>query len=138
MSELEETDLTDSGYDCDHCGGEIYITHKLMTGRPAAGYYLCRRCGCEWTLKGDVLHIGVVASCRSAQKQRIGGDSFSLPELPAFSGRRRILWGVGVVILLLVLLRFGGLMLFRFLLPLLVLGVLVYLVFKYGREQMWW
>lgn len=138
MTEEQKINQEDSGYDCDHCGGEILLSREISRGRPASGYYQCRSCGCEWTLKGDVLHIGTEPGCKTAQRDRMGGGGLQLPEISEISIWRRAALIIGGVILFLVLLRFGGLMLFRFLLPLFVIGLLVYLVFKMGREQEWW
>lgn len=138
MTEEQKTNLEDSGFDCDHCGGEILISRKITAGRPLPGYYLCNRCGCEWTLKGDVIHIGTGKDCKVSQRKRMAGAAVQLPELSEISVWRRAALIMGGVILLLVLLRFGGLMLFRFLLPFLVIGLLIYLVFKWGRGQDWW
>ncbi len=138
MTEEQKTNQEDSGYDCDHCGGEILLRREMSPGRPAQGYYQCRSCGCEWTLKGDVLHVGTGRGCKTAQRNRMGGGGFQLPELSEISVWRRAAIIIGGVILFLVLLRFGGLMLFRFLLPVIVIGFLIYLVFKLGREQEWW
>lgn len=138
MTEEEKTNLEDSGFDCDHCGGEILISRALTTGRPLLGYYLCKNCGCEWTLKGDVIHIGTGQDCKASQRKRMGGGALHLPQLSDISIWQRAALIIGGLILFLVLLRFGGLMLFRLLLPLLVIGLLIYLVFKLGREQEWW
>lgn len=138
MTEEQKAHLEDSGFDCDHCGGEILINRTVTSGRPVHGYYVCQSCGCEWTLKGDVLHIGTSSGCKAAQRNRMGGDGFQIPEISEISVWRRAALIIGGMILFLVLLRFGGLMLFRFLLPLFVIGFLIYLVFKLGREQQWW
>ena len=138
MTEEQRTHLEDSGYDCDHCGGEILVVRDMVSGRPMQGYYRCQSCGCEWTLKGDVLHIGTRRGCKASQRKRMGGGGFQLPEISEISVWRRAALIIGGVILFLVLLRFGGLMLFRFLLPVIVIGFLIYLVFKMGREQEWW
>jgi hypothetical protein len=68
----------------------------------------------------------------------MGDGGLQIPEIGKISIWRRTALIIGGVILFLVLLRLGGLMLFRFLLPFLVIGFLIYLVFKFGREQMWW
>jgi hypothetical protein len=68
----------------------------------------------------------------------MGAGVVQLPELSGISVWQRVALIIGGVILFLVLLRFGGLMLFRFLLPIAVIGFLIYLVFKLGREQEWW
>jgi len=68
----------------------------------------------------------------------MGGVGFQIPEISEISVWRRAALIIGGMILFLVLLRFGGLMLFRFLLPVFVIGLLIYLVFKWGREQQWW
>lgn len=138
MTEEQKKNLEDSGYDCDHCGGEILLNRELIPGRPVHGHYLCQRCGCEWTLKGDVLHIGTGPNCKAFQRKRMGSGGLQIPEIGEISVWRRAALIIGGVIVFLVLLRFGGLMLFRFLLPLIVIGFLIYLVFKLGREQQWW
>lgn len=138
MTEHQKKNYEDSGYDCDHCGGEILLSREMSPGRPAQGYYQCRRCGCEWTLKGDVLHIGTEQGCKTAQRERLGGSGFQIPEISEISVWQRVALIIGGVILFLILLRVGGLMLFRFLIPIVVIGFLVYLVFKMGREQEWW
>ena len=138
MTEERKTQLEDSGYDCDHCGGEILLNREMTPGRPVHGYYQCRRCGCEWTLKGDVLHIGSGRHCKASQRKRMGGGGVQLPEIFEVSVWRRTALIIGGVLLFLILLRFGGLMLFRFLLPVIVIGFLIYLVFKMGRDQEWW
>lgn len=138
MTEQQKKNQEDSGYDCDHCGGEILINREITSGRPVHGYYLCQRCGCEWTLKGDVLHVGTGPNCKASQRKRMGGQGYQIPEIAELSIWRRAALIIGGLILFLVLLRVGGLMLFRFLLPFIVIGFLLYLIFKWGREQEWW
>ena len=138
MTEEQRKQLEDSGYDCDHCGGEILLNRAVSSGRPVVGYYVCQRCGCEWTLKGDVQHIGTGRDCKSAQRKRMGGDGLQIPEISEISVWRRVAIFIGGIVLLLIMLRFGGLLLLRFLIPLLVIIVLMYFVFKLGREQEWW
>jgi hypothetical protein len=130
--------LEDSGFDCDHCGGEICLSRELLPGHPTNGFYQCQQCGCEWSLKGDVIHIGTGKMCQEAQRKRMGGGWRSELPIPEFSGWRRALIIIGGLLLLLVLIRFGGLMIFRLLLPLLVIGALIYWLYRLGQEQEWW
>lgn len=136
----KETNWVDSGYDCDHCGGEIAQLKARKAARPSHAYYRCRHCGCEWTRKGDVVRIGEGAACRPAQGQRMS----QAPPPQSWRGWLTAVprWAriVVAVLLLLLLLRFApvGFLLLRFLLPVALVGFIVYLVVRLGREQQWW
>ncbi len=138
MSEEQNKNLEDSGFDCDHCGGRILVSRAVTPGRPVHGYYVCQSCGCEWTLKGDVLHIGTGYDCQASQRKRMGGDGLQFPDMKEMSVWQRVALIGGGIVLLLILIRFGGFMMLRFLFPLLIVVVLIYLVIKLGREQEWW
>jgi hypothetical protein len=129
----------DSGYDCDHCGGELLRLKARRPSRPNDAYYRCQRCDCKWTLGGDVVQVGQGAYCHEAQGRRQGNVN------PQESNWLEWLWTlprwvqmVGGVLLLLLLLRFGGLMLFRLLLPVALLALMGYLILRYGQEREWW
>ena len=78
------TDWEDSGFDCDHCGGEILKRTDHETGRADFISYQCAKCGCQWAEGGDVLRIGHGAYCRSAQRRRMQQqqETITPPELP--------------------------------------------------------
>ncbi len=61
------TKWKDSGFDCDHCGGEILERTDRETGQADFICYQCRECGCQWTLSGDVLRVGSGTHCKAAQ-----------------------------------------------------------------------
>lgn len=128
-----ETTWEDSGYDCDHCGGEILLRTDRETGQPDAVCYQCRECGCQWTLSGDVQRVGSLSNCRTAYKDRVDTPPVNWQDLLS-----RRLWVILALVAGVVLLRFGGGAALRFLLPLLLIGVAAFLLVRYGRTQMWW
>lgn len=125
------TTWRDSGYDCDHCGGEIHERTDYETGQPKSVCYQCRRCGCQWSLGGDVLRVGNGRYCQAAQIKRSNpmSDGFTLPA-----------WLVIVlaVLTLLILVRFGGLVALRYLIPVAIAALVVFSLVRLGREQEWW
>lgn len=138
------TDWEDSGFDCDHCGGEILKRIDHETGRPDQISYQCAECGCQWAIGGDILRVGNGTYCMAAQRQRNKQqEPTKLPELPAdlneWAGLlSKSLWILIAVIAGVILLRFGGAMVVRLLLPVAVIGVGAYFLVRYGRTQSWW
>ena len=130
-----KTSWEDSGYDCDHCGGEITKRTDYETGQPKRVCYQCKQCGCQWNLKGDAIRVGNGPYCRASQRERAGTPPGEFLLSP------RVLIILGIVLLLAVA-RFGGFgalfSLFRLLIPLAVVGIIIYYVVKFGREQEWW
>ncbi|MCA9966446.1 MAG: hypothetical protein KC423_19490, partial [Anaerolineales bacterium] len=49
-----------------------------------------------------------------------------------------IIGGLLTLIVILALIRFAGALVFRFFVPALLVGVILYLVFQLGRQQRWW
>lgn len=130
-----ETSTTwkDTGFDCDHCGGELLKRTDHETGRPDTICYQCGTCGCQWSLDGDMLRIGSAETCKAAQRAR------TTPNLPTWLNTiSRWLWILLAVVAGLALLRFGGVVMLRLLLPLALLGVLGFLLYRHGRDQEWW
>jgi hypothetical protein len=129
------TSWQDSGFDCDHCGGEIAKRTDRETGQSDRVCYQCRQCGCQWSLNGSVMRIGNSRYCEAAQRERMGTKATD------FLVSRRVLIVLGILLILAVL-RFGGFgafaMLLRFLLPVALVAVIVMYVVRYGREQEWW
>ncbi len=132
-----ETSTTweDSGFDCDHCGGEIAKRIDRETGQPDRICYQCRLCGCQWSLNGRVTRIGSGQYCHAAQREQSETKPLD------FFLSTRVLIVLGILLLLAVV-RFGGLAalvaLLRFLLPVALAAVIVIYVVRYGREQEWW
>ena len=125
-----KTTWEDSGYDCDHCGGQIFKRIDYEIGQRRSICYQCRRCGCQWSLAGTVLRLGRRRSCRSSQH-----DSESPPlELPVST---RLLLVLGVL-LLLALIGLGGLAAIRFLIPVAIAVFVVLALVRLGREHEWW
>ncbi len=128
-----ETTWKDSGYDCDHCGGQILERTDVETGQPARVCYQCQVCGCQWQLDGDVLRIGNLNSCRRAQRVRIKSESSE----PLNVNQLRLVVGVGIL-LLLGIIYFGGLLAIRFLIPAAIALFVFRAIYQLGKERMWW
>ena len=124
------TKWSDSGYDCDHCGGEISKRKDYEDGRIMLICYQCKQCGCQWSEAGEVLRVGNGRYCAEAQNARIKpGYSKFFSSLPV-----QIILGIVVVLLFL---RFGGIILVRFA-PFLFIGLIIFLIVRLGRQQEWW
>lgn len=134
-SSMIETSTTwkDSGYDCDHCGGKIMTRIDHETGQPDLIRYQCEECGCLWSESGEVERVGSGEYCKAAQRAR---DGRSEPEWTRLLSRS--LWILLALIAGVILLRFGGGLVLRFVLPLVLLGGAAYLLFRYGQQRMWW
>ncbi len=128
-----KSSFKDSGYDCDHCGGQVLVRTDKETGRAAQQCYQCELCGCQWELSGDVLRVGQNVSCKQAQRQRTAEreEVEILPFSPIFLV-------VGLVILLVLLILMGGIVAIRFMIPITITAVVVYAVYRLGKEKMWW
>jgi hypothetical protein len=134
------TTWKDSGFDCDHCGGEIYERTDHETGRPDQVCFQCRACGCQWSPDGDVLRIGDGPYCKAAARRRMPESSeFDVGDLTNWANKlSKNLWILLAVIAGAILLRFGGGIVVRYLLPVILLGGAAYVLLHYGRKQEWW
>lgn len=123
-----KTTWEDSGHDCNHCGGEVLKrTEQMPDGRTAVSLQ-CRECACQWALDGTWLKVGNGRACRAAQRESEGN--------PGLASRRLLtIFGVG---LLLVIARYGGIGLLRYLIPLTILGFVSWTIYKSGRELHLW
>lgn len=130
-----ETDTTwkDSGYDCDHCGGQIFERTDRETGQPAQVCYQCQACGCQWQLNGDVLRIGNMNKCHRAQRVRLKDQE----PVEIRTAKLRLIVIVGLLVLLGIV-YFGGLVAIRFLIPVSLAGFVFLTVYRVGKERMWW
>ncbi|HEX6383322.1 MAG TPA: hypothetical protein VF177_01510 [Anaerolineae bacterium] len=126
------TTWEDSGYDCDHCGGQIFKRTDYEIGQRKSICYQCRRCGCQWSLAGHLLRRGRRRGCRAEPRRRQRESrQITLPVSP------RLLLVLGIVLLLL-LVALGGLAAIRFLIPLAIGLFVVLALIRLGREQEWW
>lgn len=126
-----KTTWKDTGYDCDHCGGQILRRTDIETGQPKRVCYQCKVCGCQWRTNGDVLRVGNGPDCRAAQEARMtnaGGET---------QLSRRFVIILGVVALFLII-RFGGFLALRLLIPLSLAVVILISLARFAREQGWW
>lgn len=141
-----DTDTTwkDSGFDCDHCGGEILERTDRETGQADFVCYQCRECGCQWSLGGDVLRIGTGTHCKVAQRERQRqNEPEGLPEILGnfddwTSLLSKSIWVLLALIAGVMLLRFGGAVVIRYLLPIAVIAVGGFFLIRYGKTQSWW
>jgi len=124
------TTWEDSGHDCEHCGGVVWKrTDHLPDGGTEVSFQ-CRQCSCQWTQAGDWLRVGNGRHCRQAHRQFMHANVEGL-------WSRRVFIALGVI-LLLVIVRVGGLGALRFLLPLFLMGFVVWTVVRLLRERKWW
>ena len=68
---MTRRDITweDSGFDCDHCGGEILKrSHQTIPEREQ--YFQCNQCGCRWSVGGDIIRVGSGPFCQHDGQQR--------------------------------------------------------------------
>ena len=133
------TNWEDSGFDCEHCGGEILLRTDHETGLPDRKCYQCRACSCQWSLDGELERVGSGEYCRAAARRRQETASFDVGDVIDWTNRlSKSLWILLAIIAGALLLRFGGGVVLRLVLPLLLAGVSVYLVVRYGRREGWW
>lgn len=136
-----ETNTTweDSGFDCEHCGGEILKRTDKETGLPDHICYQCRECGCQWDLEGEIIRIGTGEYCRAAARQNAPEAGFDMGEVADWANKlSKNLWILLAIIGGVLLLRFGGAIVVRYVLPLILLGIAAYVLVRYGRKQSWW
>lgn len=134
-----ETTWEDSGFDCDHCGGEILKRTDHETGLPDHTCFQCRACGCQWALSGELERVGKGTYCKAAARQSGEAESFDLGDLADLANKlSKNLWILLAIIAGVLLLRFGGVIVLRYVLPVILLGVGAYLLLRYGRTQSWW
>jgi hypothetical protein len=128
-----ETDTLweDTGYDCDHCGGRILRRTDRETGQPDRKCYQCEACSCQWTLSYRLLRVGGKAACRAAQRDRERKSDSTDPYT------RWLLLGAGAIGLFF-LVRFGGLVVVRAAVPVVLAGLAFYAIVRYGRHEGWW
>ncbi|MFN2135299.1 MAG: hypothetical protein ACK2UK_05050 [Candidatus Promineifilaceae bacterium] len=136
-----QTDTTweDTGFDCLHCGGELLKRTDRETGLPDQVCYQCRECGCQWSLDGDIIRIGTGEYCKAAARRETSSSTPDMSDLADWAGMlSRSLWILLAIIAGFFLLRFGGGLVVRYVLPLIGLGIGAYVLLRYGRKQRWW
>jgi hypothetical protein len=77
------------------------------------------------------LRVGHRKGCRAAQRRR------QIETLPTVNYNRGLLIGVAALAFLFFL-RFGGVTLARFLLPVILIGIVFFILVRIGREREWW
>ncbi len=129
-----ETTWNDSGYDCDHCGGQILERTDIETGQPARVCYQCQLCGCQWQLDGDVIRVGSRKSCRRLQRMRSRNEAKEQID----PKQLRLLIIIPVLVLVGLIFFGGGLVAIRFLIPMAIALFVLRAVYQMGKERMWW
>ena len=128
-----ETIWNDSGYDCDHCGGQILERTDLETGQPAQVCLQCQGCGCQWQLDGEIIRIGNLTSCRRSQRER--STEPAQTNINPFQLRLIV---VASLLFLGAIIFFGGLTAIRFLVPIAIAVFVFWRLYQLGKERMWW
>ncbi len=123
-----KTSWEDSGHDCDHCGGEVLRRTDYLPNGLTDVSLQCRNCGCQWAPDGTWLRVGNGRSCPTAHQQQTDSPGWL---------SRRLFVGLGII-LLIMMARLGGIGFLRYLLPLAVLGLVIWTVLRLGREYHWW
>ena len=125
------TNWEDSGYDCQLCGVKIFKRTDIETGRPAKICYQGEH-GCQWALGGELQRVGNHPDCQRLQRQQQEIESSPTVPIPNW------IWAVVAVVFLLTVLRFGGIVALRFLVPIALAGVAVFYLIRIGRDRQWW
>lgn len=132
MSNEMITKWEDAGRDCGFCGGEIYKRTDIRSSKTLNVYYECQECAAQWTFNGSLK--------RASQKLR--GKSNSAVEadeetplldftIPTW------VWVLFAVFATYIVIRLGfGFI--RYFVPLLLIGVVCYLIYRVGQDQEWW
>lgn len=132
-----ETIWEDSGFDCSHCGGVILKRIDRETGLPDRVLFQCRECSCQWDLEGQLARVGTGPYCKAAVSAP--QTEFDVGNITDWIGLlSRNLWILLAIIAGVILLRFGGGMVARYLLPAVAVGIGVYALVRYGQKQSWW
>jgi hypothetical protein len=126
---VTSTAWSETAYDCPHCGGIIMKRIDQETGQPDRVCHQCNQCGCQWSLAGEMLRVGHGPHCQlaahAAEASDMGAALGKLPSLPANAW----LYAVAALLAFLLLARFGLVaMAFRFLIPLLLLALIIWVV----------
>lgn len=133
------TTWEDSGFDCEHCGGEILKRTDHETGLPDHTCYQCRECGCQWSLNGDLERVGSGTYCKAAAREQGEESGIDVGELTDWVNKlSKNLWILLAIIAGVILMRFGGAIVLRYVAPVVLLGVGAYFLLRYGRTQEWW
>lgn len=122
------TTWEDTGRDCQFCGGEIYRRTDEEPTRITA-YYQCQKCGAQWSLSHQLIRESSLAPSPPADSVRS-----SLAQVP------RWVWILLGVIVVIIALRFSviGVLLMRFLIPAVFVGIVAGVIYLYGRWMDWW
>jgi hypothetical protein len=126
-----KTDWEDSGYDCQLCGVKLYKRTDTEIGQPTKTCYQGEH-GCQWALNGELIRVGSHPDCQKLQRQQRELEASPTVPIPNW------VWGVVIVGFILLVLRFGGIVALRFLVPIALAGVTAFYLYRLGRERQWW
>lgn len=125
-----KTNWDDSGYDCQFCGVKIYKRTDHETGRSPRSCFQGEH-GCQWSLDGKLMRVGSHPDCQRLQREGVFQESQSNP-IPNW------VWIVVGAIFLLLILRFGGIVALRLLVPMALGGIVIMYLYRLGRDRQWW
>lgn len=123
-----KTTWEDTGRDCQFCGGQVYRRTDEEPTRISA-YYQCQRCGAQWSLSNQLIRES--STTPSSTKDPVQSSLESVP---------RWVWIALAVGAAVVALRFSviGVLLIRYLIPAVFLGIVAGVIYMYGRWLDWW
>lgn len=125
-----KTSWTDTGRDCPYCGGEILLRSDQLPDGSRSQYHQCRVCEAQWTTRWDKLRSGKLH--KIAQQKPSNGRLEPIPHMP------RWVWVSLLLVVTLIVIRFtGGTILRILLIPALAI-LMVWLLYRLGRDQGWW
>lgn len=123
----------DTGKDCQYCGGQIFRRTERDLNNNLQVRFQCRTCNARGRSNWELSHAGDESKQQRppvpAASTRLGDRVESIPT-----------WAKVVFALLLaaILIRFGGLAIIRPLIPIAILAVVIFFIYRLGREQEWW
>lgn len=119
----------DTGRDCPNCGGEILRRTDHLPDGSISVYNQCSGCEAQWTSDWAPLRTSAAEVINDRPGKRLVER---LPPVP------RWVWITLLAMVAFILMSIGGAIVFRLLIIPLILGLVVWLLFRLGQDQGWW